>query len=256
MRRVDLIGPPGIGKSTLYKELLKENIFVSEWDARYEYGKNIAKNRGYINYLIYNLSNYLPLIRNRVIDRFTRTESRNSLLNLNIDWIQFLNISLQVVKKSCVNEGKIYLVLRDLINKVEEVSLLESISNPEDIIMFEESLSQRLYSITMDTKDIEKNISSIVDHLPKPAIIIYLYSEYSLVLDRINNRGVRQVAPNHIGKNEEELLVITKKIDEVFKIAISKFKASNIVVISVNAENKISKQVKYIRESIDNINFD
>ena len=163
MKRIDFLGAPGVGKSTINKQLINSQRKSSSWitpkeaelKLAREYLDNIPnKNKKELLAKI-ALSNALfePLrstIVNKIINRigsetiWANREKNNEFLN-------------QALLGACIEEKdpiRRLMGINWFFDVVKTVAVVEN-SDYEDIVLFDESLSQKVYGVTYHDKELE-----------------------------------------------------------------------------------------------------
>jgi thymidylate kinase len=206
MKRIDIFGVPGSGKTTIYKELRKKkkagNWYTSDEVVRKIYKKHFRKKK-------YSIPDYFYLFASLL-------HPAKSLIPLDREkYRQF--ITKEVVTKEPVIEYYLENISRDqitppylkarrmefLLSALEDVILLEAFCDDE-VVLCDESLTARLFLFVFDT--FGKNISQFsadLDTFAPPDGYIFLDADPGVIMERIGSRG--RVTVHHSRLTEKEI---------------------------------------------------
>jgi thymidylate kinase len=279
MKRLDLLGVPGVGKTTLYNLLGKNresfnNYFVFEEAYR---SAIFSKLPGFYQF-VDKLNSFFktPWFANRVfntlvrpLERMVETEKHiieEENLGQAIAYIQkkypdFLAMRLSGIGKPLLlgtpDYPEDYLrYQRKTYHHINQFHILEKSLEDETIVVFDNSFAHKVLSIVNYTEDIdEKVINQYIKLMPPPAGVAILFAPPQVIVARIRKR-----AQNGLVNNWHRRIVDTDLLDEwvekaceITKIARQGFLSHNYPVLDLNAELSPNTNVKIAQNFIQTL---
>lgn len=192
MKRIDFIGPVGVGKTTLYKDLLRRRKGGDAWltpgEARAKIARTLYWNKArtagdYIKYLALHLNSLKPfyeyLARN--------INSKKQLLAYEQEYDELSKLACAYAESDdapLLKIRNIALIEQDM----ESLSVLEegteSVSNH---VIFNESLTQKIFQWLMsDLAD--EDIALLLPLLPLPDAFVYCHATPEVINERLIKR--------------------------------------------------------------------
>ncbi|MGF1669237.1 MAG: hypothetical protein ACFCU6_02220 [Balneolaceae bacterium] len=265
MKRIELLGPSGTGKTTLFlqicefaqenrpfltvreafvKAALKENITISKpWLLLLQ---KIMK-YGFFKSKVYGISKHI----------FQKYYSRqNDTHDLHQNYYVSFNILYQVYKKD-LNPSHVMKRLKIFMSKVEEIDFLERNLPNNQMVLFDEGVLHHHFGVTTYGFDTftEQELNS--DKVLQPGGIIYCELSEEGIFQRAMQRklnGVKTYSQGHLeGEDLRERIRITIKSNEQ---KIASFKKRNIPVLHINTEKPIEYNISKIVRFTRNLNKD
>ena len=251
LRRVYCLGAPGIGKTTIYRELCKEK---RTWNTVDEIILKYLNKQNLLN----------PLFNNYIYNNYL---SKYSFFNRAQKYIN--NRNLKKLEQLCFNKMRsgysvifdfAYQGLSDGIKdpvsrmlaveffvKMAKREMLVDCYNESGVVIFDDSIWQSMRGNILNSK-----VNS--DSLSKSDAIIYFFSNPEVIFDQIKKRSkIERINTSHYGLDDNSLL---KMIDYDVKCAEFKkkyFINSNIPVLDINIQEDISKNVKRIESFLNTL---
>lgn len=254
MRRIELIGCPGVGKSSLYREFIRQNNRDSSW---------LTPNKAYNKIVKEHLNNIEVKSKRDVI--------LSSLLNADL----FKKLHPYFLKKllNSINLKSVWDYQQDYADLVSNALLGASLENKEplrrlyglnlfyqslkdiafienstlnDIVMFDESLSQKILGLThWEEGFFENQTFDYFSLIPIPVAIINCKLDYNLNISRIKSRA--KTIPGHIGRSNDELLEIIKVQNKIFEIGVDVLKKRGVIILTLDMSHDLNKNVSILQ---------
>lgn len=251
MKRIDIFGVPGTGKTTIYKNLRRKKK-AGSWHTADETLKNIY--RSHFKKVKYTLQDILFLIASLLHpakglipkdeDKYrdfikNNITSKNNLIEYYLENIGRDKKTLPYIKAKRVEF---------LLSALEDLVILEKFCKGQ-IILFDESVTNRLFQfIFVESSKTTENLFHEFDKFPLPDGYVLLDAPENVILDRLKSRD--RVTLYHRGLSEQEVLnditVNTKKY-RMARDSMTKRGVSGIVVDTSNSLNQCIFQIeKYL----------
>lgn len=263
MKRIELIGPSGVGKTTLYKKIKaipeEDRLYLTLKEA-YKYGAIYED----ISIKDWPLWLYQKLLRVKVLDHKAQGLGKNILKGLQPDrrtkdddssFTISYSILLNYLRGKKSNYVRL-VCIKNFTRKVEEYLMLER-SLPNDVfVLFDEGMnhyhpgiltSESKYSAEELKKDIALNPAGIISCEQTPEVI------YEQALAR-KKRGI--ITFTHGSLNNEELREHVKKNVSRHRKKVNSFKKIGIPVLHVDTHEKTAKIFKKIDRFIQTLSYD
>lgn len=203
MKRIDIIGAPGAGKSTILNCLVKKRKKGSWLQSSEAFNKVIAE---HFSLTPQNLMDYINNYGYKLL------KGRPKLPLNEKKYSEFLSVNTQ--KYNFVIESAFEFFYKDdvtpphikakrmgwLVQTLERITLLEHYC--KGTVVFDESLSSKLFSFVIDHAKSEDKGSEYLSHFNLPEGFIYIRLEYEEVLSRLENRP--RITFDHARMNEQE----------------------------------------------------
>lgn len=264
MQRIDFIGSPGVGKSALYRELVQQRVKSDTWltpeEARariaYCYLENNTQSiKDYATlWLLKNvlLKKLHPILSNRILDGYQKE----------IIWREkerYENFFEVALKGATVKEKAPLRRLLGITNFFTVASNVISLyhSNIHGLVIFDESLSHKIYTITHWQKGYYENLTNeFFNTIPLPQGVIYCKLDPEKTLHRIKQRGMNihgrrgKIIPGHCDLDDNLLLEsITAQLD-IAAIGVDVLQKRDVKILEINMENSLEQNIKRITNAI------
>lgn len=244
MNRIDFLGAPGVGKTTIYDGFLqkygkKYNLY-SEFSARLEAVKKYNKLNGGKEKLGTHLLLSLPKLRNPYISSIEDKIQKKHFE----EYIKTLNELVNVVNNAfCISVKDNYRRQFGYISFNRKIKILCSLENYFDGIMAsDESLSQKVYGILPDDKINKEIIIDYFQKIPLPEKLIYCYADPEIIVDRILSRA--KTIPGHKNKSKSELSENVENSLAIAEIGANVLIKRDVKILELNTCDNISLNIK------------
>lgn len=244
MKRIDVIGPAAVGKSTLCNKLNHyskgKRYWLSEEEAlALALNKAISKNsKNSIHCCFWKLVSKTPFKR-KSIQKYLRARLQGNELK---DYIKRHEHFFSVAKECLCTQSLIDLrfinYFKVFLKNIENIAFLHRWL-PEQYVLFDESLSHKLFAlIPWDKKHIALAETYCLA-IPEPTAVIYLRGTSELITQNIikrqNDRHRTTLA--HRDKNINELNAINKHCLELTDCCYRTLRGRKIKSIKIESQN-------------------
>lgn len=260
LKRIDVLGAPGVGKSTIYNELTKRRKKSSEWVTPEEAALLLAKeyltksSNATLKYFAIStfkipfLLRFNKLFANQIINQYGFKFLKEQSSNYN----EFLDVALSgalIQEKEPIRR----LIGINWFYGAYKRTLLFENSKFKNIVLFDESLSQKVYGITISKKKFfEKTCTNYFKFMPPPAGLIYCETDLKELFERITKR--HKIIPGHSDLSKEELREYIEVQAEISEIGKNIIKSRGIPVIELDTINTPVYNAKIIDTFINEVN--
>lgn len=258
MKRVDFLGAPGTGKSTLYSQLVPRLDKSSNWyslkDAEHIIVKdylnslNTRNSKEYLARLVIN--NYLlKPIHSKINSKLIKRIENDIIWKNRIKYVDFLNevlSSISTQEKDPVNK---LMGINWFYDVIKSVAIIEN-SNDVYNVIFDESLSQKVYGIAhyYGPKDKQK-VEMYFKLMPKPKKLVYCHLTSDKILERVQHRS--KTIPSHRELSETDLINKINNHIQISEIGYRVLKDRGVDVIKVNMMENSKTNVEKILHSLN-----
>lgn len=257
MRRIDFLGVPGSGKTTVCREIERSRMAQS-WFMDHEAKKNTA--RILAGSEVSTITNIFKGWLSRIpgfgwagtllVHGLLPAAAREALWESRESWEESLKFYIQHLGVSSEHPIRTFWNAEQFIARVHDVAVLEKFS-PSSTVVFENSLTQRALLCVLDSYSAGDTLilGKCLTVLPHPSAVVYLRLSPERLAERIRQRAPRKTIQKHKNLSREELLEkITEEYD-FYENAIIELKRHSIPVIVIDAEKDIQEIVAIIRKS-------
>jgi len=210
MKRIDLLGAPGVGKSTLY-ESLRRHKKMTGWMAagdvmilaaqRYlgEQGASAGSILARFILMAGSPRVLVPSVANKYVQRVKKMLLRDT----SDQYAEWLNLVVKSVCASNATNKSPLLVFHRcglMLDAFAETLIVNSMEGDE-YVLIDESLTNKSHSVITDADDLEV-LEAYVNLMPKPDAVIYLEGDLREVLRRLESRTRTTVAHHNMTETE------------------------------------------------------
>jgi adenylate kinase len=257
MKRIDFLGVPGIGKTTIYKEMItrrtKSDCWMTPEEARIKVAQiytiqNAQSQKDYIIAALLKIGlfkKFHPRLASGVLQGY----QQKIIWNEKEHYADFLEAALQI---STIKEKMPLMRLGGLgsfYSKVKEVIFLEYSRIP-GLVLFDESLSHKIYAVTFWRKGFfESCTKDYFNAIPPPEGIIYFKLNPEKTFVQIKQRKITMMS--HRDLDDDLLLEAIKAQLEIAAIGAEVLKNRGVKILEVHTddplENNIEKIITFLR---------
>jgi hypothetical protein len=239
---VEIIGPPGIGKSTMYKSLCKKWTAQSNWifpDRLLSLTESTKQNKFWPEYQIRKLLNK----ENKAIP----VDFGLRYVDNNKELAQFLWNHLcfsNTYDSSEISQlyRSVYFLFKDF---CRYQAIWETNFNKPCII--DEGLLEKSFFVLPDENVMIDLMNAYLPLLPLPHAIIFVNtSNIDVIADRLLNR--KKVIASHIGKDRKSLEKDIERWQFLFGIIIRQMEKYNVPVYNIDGLKPIDEKVSMLNE--------
>ena len=242
MKRIDFLGAPGVGKTTLFNELLKQRGHCGKkWMTPQESKILIAKQyvrsdlwslKEFIRFLILQFAN--PVVQKKLTENIYKSLADKAFKEKLEEWMPFI----ELCGKSLGDTGKPsyyrFLLAKWLLSQLEDVALIE-LNNFNKQVIFEESLSQKAVGLMpWDYILGEKQSIEFYNLMPPPGAVVLLRADPEKVTERLMNRKSEKLIVQHRGLSYHDLLERTKIATLIIKTGAETLNKRGIPILDLD----------------------
>lgn len=248
MKRIDLLGASGAGKSTTFHMIVgtsgRKQCWLTPKEAKAAVARQHMKQermsaKNLMAILLLGLPLFNPI----------NTQVSNYLLNAHStqllwDNAQIHNSFLEIVLKgaSCEERDSLHRLLgiNWFVPVYRDVLLMEN-SSIEQRVVFDESLSQKVYGITNWKKGAYEEITAAYfNNMPLPAGLVHLKLDCATAFDRLKER--QKLTTGQRNLTQEELIDVINAQIEIASIGASIIKSRGVKVLELESESSIAQK--------------
>jgi deoxyadenosine/deoxycytidine kinase len=245
---IEIIGPPGVGKSTLYNSLIQKWNRKSSWKYNHNIqsgNTSLSKVKSWLDKGFRDLTGKKRSEKVSVRHGFEFAKNHHELAD-------FLWSFLSDKRTNSGNENNkrfrsAYFLFKDFCRLQYIIE-----NGREKPFVIEEGLLQKSFLLNQDKQFMYDSISTYIELIPLPRAIIYLNTgSVDIILNRIKNR--RKTIASHIGLNDSELYADLETWQYMFGIIIAKMEEKGVEVYRVNGENPVNNNVRLLLQYLENM---
>lgn len=232
MKRVDFLGPSGVGKSYILRYLKKNRNYFKEWYTESEAVRHIP----------FKKLHYLPFTRS--VSRIIKNEEKKAFKNCYREWIDFYTVCRLGLDNYGVKSKNYFRSVDKLLKTSKKVRLLENVSKKK--VVFEQSLAQKVYFICgSGYQNVEIDlIKNFFTYMPRPSLLVVFKGSDKDIYNRVNKRRI-ETGRNGIEYGSidgDELLSKIKKFTEWSEIAMNIFQENgdNVLLLDTSEQLEVN----------------
>ncbi len=257
MKRIDFLGAPGVGKTTLYKELTKQRTkpykFLTSEEAKIEVAKEyLQENKNINNRFLKSLA-----LNSKVFKKQQCFLANNILKNCNKifpwkeEYSDGLNSVIHGISQSNFPPEIKLLRYSFLLRKTNEVALIERFTRNDVFVVFEESITHKMIPAgPWDSSEEKKDLEKICKLIENVDYIVLLFADIKTIMERLKNR--RKVRPNsaHVKMSKEELEEETMMRLRAADQMTNELEKQGKRIIRINTKKSTNDQMNILKKEI------
>lgn len=233
---VELIGPSGVGKSSLYFSLEKQWKESDDWAIYHDF--MYRRRKWSLEGILLKLKSIFFAVSDS--DYFW---SEGKIIDQKKEFAQkypeFIQTVLDLVeehsKEGFNGEDKRFQVIFFMLKSIERVNSVMEKSD-DRACLIDEGLVSRLMHLNSPSFS-KKDVDRYIDSMPEPDAIIYLNTEADEILNRIKKR--KKTSTIHSGLTEQEIIESTENTQELIQYSLSSLKESGVEILELNAKESV-----------------
>ena len=257
MKRIDFIGAPGSGKSTMYELLMRnrDRKWLTPEQAHRPviaaYVSEEPSTRYRFKYALYKWSWPGSAVKENMRVSLIHDIGRHLVLERN--WEEFISMLLGMIPQNIDIAGNRLWMVERLVFWV--YSYLPVCMFPGDQkVCYDWSLSQRaidreFFEITQK----QENAESFFRLMPPPAGVVHVTASEETITRRILERFDHQKNPEHQSVSQDEIKARTKKSLDIAETGIHIMKQREIPVCTVDTESPNENTIPQVQAFIDRL---
>jgi deoxyadenosine/deoxycytidine kinase len=249
---IEIIGPPGVGKSTIYQSLCRKWDSSSKW----VYPEVLLTNKPSLfpikNWMIYRMRMLLhkKLIKTVPVDYGLRFDEQQQKL-ARFCWKHLSDTHFYEEKEANRRFRSAYFLFSSFC--LYQAIIEKGSANP---CIIEEGFLQKSFFIKDNEADDQLAKSLLNEYLslvPSPYAIIYIdAADTNEVVKRL--RGRSKIIASHFGKDDEALRRDIENWRHVQDNILEKMKLTGVSIIRINGLQPVKKNVAQILKMLNNLN--
>jgi hypothetical protein len=246
---VEIIGPPGVGKSTLYLATCKQWQKNLNWIHEKElYTPEQPPLRHFAKWAEYHLRR----LAGKSLIRSFRNESGVEFSQQNPELAEFIWNHLGKFYSGKEEAALRYRAAYFLfLNFCRYQGLLTEPSHRH--ILIEEGFLQKSFLVHQDENYLSDLLDEYLSLVPLPAAVVSITSpDEGLILKRLTQRG--KIIASHQGKGEQEILEDLRKWNLLNRLISQKLTLKNIPVWTLDGEKKLGQKVDELKKILSSLN--
>jgi hypothetical protein len=238
---IEIIGPPGIGKTTIYEALCKTWRPINNWiyqDALLTPKPNFTELNKWVEYRFRKIFGK-KISKNIPVEYGLRFVGDHQDL-ANFYWDLLSNTQTYTNREIDKRFRSAHFLFKDF---CRYQAIMESPSTRPCII--NEGLLQKSFFINNDEQIVLDSISKYIPLVPLPHAIINInVGDKNVIIGRLRSRN--KVIASHVGKDNKALLVDIERWQFLLSIVLEKVQRKNVPIYHLDGEKPINENVLFI----------
>lgn len=257
MKRVDIIGAAGVGKTTLVRELLKQREGAS-WmisgEAKLAVARRLAGTtarapKNTIKSLLSRISGF-EWSRYLLFESVLTSEGRESLWSKREAYREFLSACIEALRADNTHPVRRIWDIEFLMDVLQDIALLEH-HGIEETVIFEDSLSQRAGALASLGGIEHAHSKQLLMAMPIPSAIIYLRADPETIAGRIRARSQEKIILKHRNLDSTELLKsVQREVSSNESVALF-LKQQGVSIVEIDASLSLNEIAIRAKDVLD-----
>ncbi|MBS4033662.1 MAG: deoxynucleoside kinase [Ignavibacterium sp.] len=261
MKRIDIIGAPGVGKSTLVNLLLEKRKNTSVWLTVDEAKTLIAKEEIKNNYSI--IKRLLGLLILNIINKKKLRECFRDMVNETVEkkafqeklelWEPFIEFCVNCVGDHNKDAYYRLLLANSFLHIIKDVALIER-SKIKTKVVFDYSLSQNVTGLISWNYEVGSKLSKeYFELMPRPDALIYIEATPEIIVDRIIQRSSEIIITQHRELSSKEILQRTKITISNISSGVRVLQDKGIPILTIDSTQSLDDAAYFCSEFLDQL---
>ncbi len=244
---IEMIGPPGVGKTAIYDALCRTWNLKSKWI----YPEALMISRSQTSGAVKSLDLLLRrLLRKKVskaipVDYGLRFATNNQAL-AEFYWRHLSDVRVYTDEEYPLRFRSAYFLFSDFCKyeaAIEQETKLPCIIN--------EGFLQKTFLLNSDEDFMKNTLASYLTLVPLPNAIFHVTAPNKyLIVQRLLNR--RKIIASHVGKNYKDLLVDTERWQHLLDLILVQMESLHVPIYTIDASKSIKENVRYLQNLLNN----
>lgn len=259
MKRIELIGAAGVGKSSLLQFLIKTKKTKNQWYTSQEARSEILKSpyiydKSHFRYL-YKIGLSIPVIRNTIKNDVFKDEYKDALWSYNNEWKDFIHTCMNKKQFSAYDSVRMLYRYQWLLMKLEEAALFKKYQS-EKYVILDESVCQKLWPIIilLDRSKLGEISEELFSKVPLPHGMIHIDAGPDLVYHRLSKRESLkdEWILGYRGYDESALRQVIEDSLTVIRTGVNTMRKRGVDILDIsaseNSDDKLRKANHFLKD--------